>query len=166
MFRRAFVLLLIAAGACSPKLGGAGYQGSTSPRGYPLAGVTIRSGGHQLALVAEVAGDDQARSVGLMNVKKLRNDQGMIFLFPSLVHDSFYMKNTLIPLDIAFWDQSMKITDILQMQPCTADPCRLYTPANYYYGSIEVNKGLLERAGIETGATVRIAERSQPSQSP
>jgi hypothetical protein len=128
--------------------------------------VTISSSGHKLTLVAEVAGNEQAREVGLMGVKKLRDDQGMVFLFPSLVQASFYMKDTLIPLDIAFWDHSMNVTDILQMEPCNAGPCRLYTPANYYHGSIEVNKGLLERAGIKTGATVKVAERPQPSQSP
>ena len=67
------------------------------------------------------------------------------------------MKNTLIPLDIAFWNEEMKIVDILQMEPCKEDPCQIYTPRSEYIGAAEVAKGGFQKNGVEIGNEVALS---------
>lgn len=99
---------------------------------------------------------DQAK--GLMGVKSLGKHSGMAFLWSEAVRQGFYMKNTLIPLDIAFWDEGGEIVEILQMEPCTLDPCQTYLPASFFVGAVEVNKGLLASEGIKPGDKVTLRQ--------
>jgi uncharacterized membrane protein (UPF0127 family) len=94
-----------------------------------------------------------------MNRKSLPEDQGMAFLFSSPIRLSFHMRDTEIPLDIAFWDESNKIVDILTMTPCDQDPCEAYAPASDYVGALEVNAGVLEAEGVRPGDTVLLREK-------
>jgi uncharacterized membrane protein (UPF0127 family) len=119
-----------------------------------------------LHLTVEIADTPEASERGLMGVEHLPDDQGMAFLWdgPSVV--PFWMKDTLIPLDIAFWDEKGRIFDIQQMQPCRVPEggsaetaCPLYRPGGPYVGALEVNLGLLERSGVRPGATVQLARR-------
>jgi uncharacterized membrane protein (UPF0127 family) len=69
------------------------------------------------------------------------------------------MKNTLIPLSIAFWDARGRIVRILDMTPCRADPCRLYDPRVAYAGALEVNRGAFRRWGVERGDRIAVRRR-------
>ena len=83
-----------------------------------------------------------------MHVTDLQGYSGMAFVFPEDVRESFYMKNTLIPLSIAWLDQGGFVVTILDMEPCgSQDPCPIYTPSGNYRTAIEVPKGDLEPAG-------------------
>jgi hypothetical protein len=64
------------------------------------------------------------------------------------------MKNTLIPLSIAFFDRQGVILRILDMEPCRADPCPVYYPGVVYQGALEVNQGWFRRRGLKEGARV------------
>jgi uncharacterized membrane protein (UPF0127 family) len=64
------------------------------------------------------------------------------------------MKNTLIPLDIAFWNDDERIVDIFTMEPCRKDPCPLYTPTHDYVAAVEMNAGVLRSSGIKIGDIV------------
>lgn len=126
-------------------------------RGLPTADVQIVRGNQALMeLQAEIAETPDVQATGLMNVRDLPPTAGMVFLFQTPVRSSFHMKDTLIPLDIAFWDERMVIVDMLQMAPCEQDPCQIYTPSHRYVGALEVNRGLLASKGIRVGDRVML----------
>jgi len=86
-----------------------------------------------------------------MNRPSLGENEGMLFVFPDSQKRSFWMKNTQIPLDMLFISENYEITDMTTMQPCTADPCPVYTskaPARFV---LEVNAGYAERYNITLG---------------
>jgi len=117
--------------------------------------VRIHTDGGVVELTSlEVARTPEARAMGLMGRTELREGGGMVFLFDGPTTSAFWMKDTLIPLSIAFWDEDGLITDILDMRPCRADPCPLYGASGPYVGAIEMDRGALDRLGVEVGDTV------------
>jgi len=113
-----------------------------------------------LALTVEIADTDAAREKGLMGVKQLSDQQGMAFVWSGEQAALFWMKDTLIPLDIAFWDSKGSVVDMQSMTPCSADPCSTYGSAQPYVGAVEVRGGLLSHAGLRVGDTVRFSRRA------
>jgi uncharacterized protein len=103
------------------------------------------------------AATPSARSQGLMHRDSLRADAGMVFRFPGERRGGFWMKNTRIPLSIAYFDAAGHIVAILDMEPCEADPCPTYDPGVPYSGALEVNQGYFERHGITEGDTVHLS---------
>jgi uncharacterized membrane protein (UPF0127 family) len=117
--------------------------------------VLIETDAGEVEVAVEVADDDAERQVGLMNRESLSADAGMIFLFEEDSSGGFWMKNTLIPLSIAFADSGGTILRILDMEPCEADPCEIYDPGVFYRSALEVNKGAFDRLGVEEGDRLR-----------
>ena len=124
----------------------------------PDTRLEIRTDGGVVEVVVEVADDDDERNVGLMNRERLDPDAGMVFLWDEPLHATFWMKDTLIPLSIAFWDDRNEIVSILDMEPCAADPCPSYDPGTEFEGALEVNQGFFEEHGVEVGDTVELIE--------
>jgi uncharacterized membrane protein (UPF0127 family) len=120
--------------------------------------VVIETDGGEVEVAVEVADDDEERQVGLMNRESLPADAGMLFVFEADSSGGFWMKNTLIPLSIAFADASGTILRILDMEPCEADPCEIYDPGVFYRSALEVNKGAFERLGVEEGDRLRLEQ--------
>jgi uncharacterized membrane protein (UPF0127 family) len=120
------------------------------------ATLVIETGSDDVEVRVEVADTVQERSVGLMNRQELRKDAGMVFLVPEPTDGAFWMKDTLIPLSVAFWDQEGRIFRILDMEPCRRDPCRLYEPGGRWSGAVEVNEGFFQDRGVEVGDRVRL----------
>lgn len=126
----------------------------------PKAQVTkdSRPGRVQLAiggarLWVEVAGDEAARSQGLMYRRQMPQDEGMLFVFEYPQPLSFWMKNTYLPLDIAFVSKDGTILNILRMEPLNEVPRYLSrSPALY---AIEANAGWFQKNGIKAGDRVR-----------
>ena len=110
-------------------------------------------------LHVELALDDETRARGLMGRTDMPADQGMAFVWAAPTDVSFWMKDTLIPLSIAFVDESGRIITIDEMSPCTADPCDTYEASGHYVTAIEANAGWFDEHGIEVGdrATLREA---------
>lgn len=104
-----------------------------------------------------IADDSEERAYGLSYRASLPHRMGMAFLWPSDTTSSFWMRHTLIPLTIAFFDEDGKILSILDMEPCEADPCPTYSPGISYRGALEINQGALEEWGIGIGDTISIA---------
>ncbi|HXV94972.1 MAG TPA: DUF192 domain-containing protein [Gaiellaceae bacterium] len=109
------------------------------------------AGGEEVVVRVEIADTDEERQVGLMNRESLPEDAGMIFLFDDDVSGGFWMKNTLIPLSIAFVDADGTILSILDMEPCEADPCEIYDPGVSYRSALEVNQGAFAEWGVAEG---------------
>jgi uncharacterized protein len=76
----------------------------------------------------EIADTPEERQLGLMNRTFMPELSGMLFVFQQPGQYNFWMKNTLIPLDMIWIDAQNKIVDIQQATPCTADPCPTYNP--------------------------------------
>jgi len=101
---------------------------------------------------AEIALSSQEHSKGLMSRKELCSDCGMLFIFNNEEYRTFWMKNTLIPLSIAFIDAEGIINDIQDMKPLQTFP--LYSskyPAKY---ALEVNQGWFKKNFINVGSKV------------
>lgn len=112
--------------------------------------------GSAVAVRVEIARTRTERQRGLMYRRSLPARAGMVFAYPNDVRGGFWMKNTLIPLDIAFYDARGKILRILTMQPCRADPCRIYEPNVSYRSALEVNAGSFRRWKVKAGDRITI----------
>ena len=112
--------------------------------------------GEPVLLRVEIADDDEERARGLMYRDELGSNEGMFFIFFEPTTGSFWMKNTTIPLSIALVDADGTILEIMDMDPCTAEPCKLYEPSVEYQGALEVNQGAFEEWGISVGDEFRL----------
>jgi uncharacterized protein len=135
-------------------LAGCGGDGVVQSPAQPRAVIETSDG--EVEIDVEIADDDAERERGLMERTELAPDDGMIFVFPNDVSGAFWMKNTLIPLSIAFYARDGRIVKILDMEPCREDPCRLYDPRVSYRGALEVNQGAFDRWNVHEGDRVRL----------
>ena len=111
---------------------------------------------HPHSITVEIADTFELRQRGLMMRDQLGEHDGMWFTYgeerPG--YAGFWMYRTLIPLDIAFLDEQMKIVKIITMEPCASiDPnrCPAYPPQVNYYSAVEVNKGYFDNYNINEG---------------
>ncbi len=128
----------------------------SQPPHLPEHTATIATGAGDVVVHVELATTGPERERGLMHRESLPADAGMIFVFPQPTSGAFWMKSTLIPLDIAFYDESGRILRILQMTPCQRDPCPVYAPGVSYRGALEVNAGAFGRWGVEVGDRIAL----------
>lgn len=113
--------------------------------------VTLRGAGGTARVDARVAAAPEQLRRGLMHVPELPDGTGMLFDFGEERTGGFWMKDTLVPLDIAFADADGTIRAVLTMTPCEADPCPTYDPEVPYTMALEVPAGWFERNGIRPG---------------
>ena len=105
-------------------------------------------------LTVELATTPTSRGCGLSQRESLPFDHGMLFIFPDYRSRSFWMKDTLMPLTIAFLDRSGNIIDIQEMTPMQIEPpYRSVEPASF---ALEVNQGWFRAHGIEIGDLVEM----------
>jgi uncharacterized membrane protein (UPF0127 family) len=107
---------------------------------------TLNLNGHILNI--EIANTPDSRAHGLMNRSALAADSGMLFVFADEGIRSFWMKNTAIPLSIAYIDKNGKIRSIHSMTPGSLESIRSTLPVQY---ALEVNEGYFEKVGIKVG---------------
>jgi uncharacterized membrane protein (UPF0127 family) len=103
----------------------------------------------------EIADEPDEQAKGLMARTALGEDRGMLFVFPSEEERSFWMKDTLIPLSIAYMDAGGRIVDIQDMKALDDDPPHYVSakPARY---ALEVNKGFFDERGVKVGDRVEL----------
>lgn len=128
---------------------------AVSRGGTPVREMTISST-PVTHLRVEIADTAAERARGLMGRTALGADEGMAFLFDSPTTAAFWMRDTRIPLSIAFWDASGRIVAILDMEPCLRDPCPTYAPRVPYVGAVEANQGFFEEHGVRVGDRVEL----------
>ena len=109
--------------------------------------------GREITFVVEVADTPAKRELGLQYRHDLPADRGMIFVFPHEAEQTFWMKNTPIPLDMIFIDSQRQIVGITEdAVPFTLDPRSVGRPSRFV---LEINGGLSKRYGIKPGNSVR-----------
>lgn len=102
------------------------------------------------SVTAELALTDAERERGLMFREKLQPDQGMLFVFEEESAYAFWMKNTLIPLDLLWIDKERKIVHIWRnVPPCKEDPCPTYAPDRPGLYVLELAAGAADRYGLK-----------------
>ena len=118
--------------------------------------VRIHTGKSTVTVEAIIADTDPERSAGLSGRAHLAPNEGMAFLFRQEVRARFWMKDTRIPLSIAFWRPGGRIVSIMDMPPCRADPCPSYRPSAPFDGALEVNRGFFDDHGVEVGDRIEL----------
>jgi len=132
MLIRALILLVIAV-----VFAGCGSDEPAGLEGFETSTITVVG----RELVVAVAESPSQRSQGLMGVTDLGSLDGMLFVFPVDSDGGFWMKDTLIPLDIVFFSADGGFVDSLTMAPCTEDPCPTYRPGGSYRYALEAPAG-------------------------
>ena len=110
--------------------------------------------GDPVTVQLEVAADPATRARGLMERERVPPGTGMVFLYPQDVAEAFWMKNTLVPLSIAFVAADGRVVSVHEMTPCRADPCPSYAPAGRYRYAVELAAGSFPDAGVGPGSRV------------
>ena len=123
---------------------------------FPHGTAAIRTAGSTVRAPVEIAVTPAQLAQGLSGRRALAPNSGMAFLWASDIRGRFWMKNTSIPLSIAFWNKTGRILRILDMAPCRRDPCKVYDPKVAFRGALEVNRGAFARWGVHPGARVTI----------
>jgi uncharacterized membrane protein (UPF0127 family) len=126
--------------------------------------MVITQGTKRVALPVEVANTPATRALGLMYRTHLDERAGMLFLFDQSARWSFWMKNTLIPLSIAFIDQVGAIVEIQDMKVAPDPengPFEFYQSLKPFQSALEVNQGFFKRQGITVGAKVSFVLRAR-----
>lgn len=109
-----------------------------------LQKISLRAGENIVPLRVEIADDTQERAVGLQDRASLKRNHGMLFVFEEEKPLTFWMKDTLIPLDVLYFDAEGNFVSMNTMEPCTEDPCDTYPstrPAKY---ALELNAGFYD----------------------
>ena len=112
-------------------------------------GPWVEVGGERIYV--EVADSPQERTTGLMFRTALEEDEGMLFVFPEQQMLSFWMKDTSIPLSIAYLDPNGVILEIHDMEPYSLEPVPSRQPALF---ALEVPQGTFDRLGVGLGARI------------
>ncbi|MDQ7988322.1 MAG: DUF192 domain-containing protein [Candidatus Dactylopiibacterium sp.] len=125
------------------------FAGLAQAQQSGLPRVELRAGMYRID--AEVADSAQTREIGLMHRRSMAPHEGMLFVFDTAQAYCFWMKNTLLPLSIAFIDETGQIVNLADMQPqsernhCAAKPVRY---------ALEMNQGWFAAKGIKAGARI------------
>jgi uncharacterized membrane protein (UPF0127 family) len=149
-----FLLALLLAGCGSSGTGATASPRAESTGGAPgseLRTVTIDSSGDdEVKVQVEIADSPDELARGLMGRTTLGENRGMLFVFPDEELRSFWMKNTLIPISIAYMDSDGRIVDLQDMKPLDDDPPNYVStePAKY---ALEVNQGFFKERGVKVG---------------
>lgn len=120
-------------------------QGSGQPQNLPMA----KLGAGMYVIQAQVASTPQQREIGLMYRSTMPQNEGMLFVFDDAAPQCFWMKNTLLPLSIAFVAEDGSIVNVDEMKPQTLDQHCSEKPVPYV---LEMNKGWFAKHGLKAGS--------------
>jgi uncharacterized membrane protein (UPF0127 family) len=161
-----FTSLLLVAGCggeadkATSETSGETVPATTAPAAEPETTQTptlniINSEGERVEVEVEIADTNSERARGLMERTQLAENAGMLFTFEQEQTPGFYMRDSLIPLSIAFIDEEGRIVDIQDMQPLDETHHYPAEPAKY---ALEANQGFFAEHGVEVGNTVELPE--------
>lgn len=141
----------------------AGRIGPGDPAGFGATTLSVvTAGGRSRSVCTLEATTEAERERGLMGQKSLHGFAGMTFVFPSPSSALFYMKDTLIPLSLAWFDRSGRFIGSALMALCPPGAtCPTYAAARPFSFALEVPAGGLDRLGIGPGSTVHLGGSCQ-----
>lgn len=158
--RSLLVFFVVAAPAALPACKSGGQRAGTTSAPASVASVAIDADGHQVAFRVEVALTPEEHARGLMYRSQLAADAGMIFVFEEPSVQRFWMKNTLIPLDMIFIGKDRKIVGIVEnAAPETETERSVGAPSQYV---LEIGGGLSARLGLHRGEPVEFQNLPGP----
>ena len=135
-------------------------------RGYGEASVTIVSGKGKVCeecVLTAFTSEQRQRGLTRITDPTLGGYSGMLFEFPIEVRGSFWMRNTPIPLSVAFFDEDGRLVSTVDMEPCgDSDKCPRYSSKGDFKFALEVPQGTLPDIGVEGDAHLRIDSRRCP----
>jgi uncharacterized membrane protein (UPF0127 family) len=164
----------MALAACGSGGGGSSGSGATGPaathdtavvlpEGFSAVGVTLTEpDGSVCQTCMLLAADPAQRERGLMEATTLGGYDGMVFSYDSPIRGAYWMKNTVMPLSIAFFDGDGTFMTDFDMDPCTSDPCPTYGPGAAFRYTVEVPRGALADVGAVAGSTIELGLPCQP----
>ena len=117
----------------------------------------LTAGMHRIE--AEVVNSQETRMRGLMMRQSMPTHRGMLFVFDADARHCMWMKNTLLPLSVAFIDEQGRIINVEEMRPQTEDNHCAVKPARF---ALEMNAGWFKKRGLGTGATLNGIDRAPP----
>lgn len=147
------------AGNGLPEVDGAFAEGRTPVPGFAEVEVRIVPGpdGEPVVICVLVADSAAQRARGLMEVTDLGGYDGMLFRFPADSEGGFWMKDTILPLSIAYLDAEGAVVSTADMEPCPpGTSCPSYPADGPYRMALEVAQGGLERLGLTRGSPARL----------
>lgn len=115
----------------------------------------------QQLLILEIAKSKHEKARGLMNRHSLPQDHGMLFIFTPPKRLSFWMKNTYIPLDIAYLDKDMQIQEMYSMQPLNTHGVKSKSHKIMY--ALELNNGWFKKHNVQYNSQLKPAKKSENS---
>jgi hypothetical protein len=139
------VLVLALTAACG--------DDSAGPTGSYTETLHFTRAGHDVTLNTEVADEPGERTQGLMNRQSMPDDAGMLFVWPADTAASFWMRDTVIPLSIAFVTAGGVVIDIQDMEPLSEEPHRAPQPYRY---AVEVNQGWFDDNDVRVDDVVQL----------
>lgn len=149
------VVFILLAACKSPGLSAA----PEAQTGLTTIDLCVMSQGSAVPVHAEVARSWSERRIGLMGRKHLEPAHGMLFLYDDerAANQGFWMKGTLIPLDIAYLGRDGEILAVQTMAPCheVGRDCPTYSPGVRYWSALETNAGFFDQHSIEKGGSVK-----------
>jgi uncharacterized membrane protein (UPF0127 family) len=148
-----FLLMTALAAPLVPS--GCNSRSAVPQSGLPVVAIQVGQKTYQ----CEIAADDANREQGLMHRKSMPEDHGMIFVFGYEQVLYFWMKNTLIPLDIVYLNRDGKVVAVRQMKPLDVSSVGSKEPAQY---AIELNAGQAEKSGVKEGDIIRLPQLPDP----
>lgn len=129
------------------------------PEGFERVRATVTEpDGTECELCLWLADDNERRRRGLMFVTDLGEADGMAFAYPEPHTGTFWMKNTLLPLSIAFFSPTGEYLDAFDMEPCREEPCRQYPTPSDFLVAIETTRGDLPQLGIGPGSVLDLTD--------
>lgn len=125
--------------------------------GQDLPVMELTTGMHRIE--AEVVNTQETRMRGLMMRRSMPTHRGMLFVFDDFARHCMWMKNTLLPLSVAFIDEQGRIINVEDMQPQTEDNHCAAKPARY---ALEMNAGWFKKRGLGPGTALNGIDRAPP----
>jgi len=149
MKRRRYLSIILSLFPCALLLSGQGEGVFGQDGGKVFVELMVK----EKKIKAEVARTEDEKSRGLMFREKLGPDEGMLFIYEREEFLSFWMKNTPLPLSIAFLDQNGRIVDIQDMEPFNLRTHTSARPAKY---ALEMNRNWFQKNGMKVGDVLRM----------